>query len=175
MYDYKKFWKARGKRELLDQGTRYRIQEDNILRVLKSFKFDTVLEVGAGPGRITRLLKENFDCEILATDISPDFLKQNIEVKTCLMDLVDIPLDVDFDLIIGVEVLMHIPYQHITNVIRSMKCIAKHIVTLDFNPLVKVGMEAHCFDHNYRHIYDKFEAIRMGDSVLYHWEKEHEV
>ena len=77
-YNPSEYWRERGK--VYKKNFRYdkdkRLQEEFLLTHLNgiSGSFKSVLELGCGFGRITKLLLTNYDniTEYLAVDISPD-------------------------------------------------------------------------------------------------------
>src|SRR5690606_27887870 len=83
----------------------HRRQEVHIERLLAALEFDTVLEFGAGDGRITKLLSGH---PTTVVDIAPDrveSLRQRFGVEGVASRIQDYATDRRWDLVIAVEVL----------------------------------------------------------------------
>lgn len=83
-YDAEKFWLQKGKTWFLERKKwgpfhkrLVKRQQNTFLRYLERLKFQTILEIGCGYGRITKLVLAKFPdvVEIKAIDISPDQIK----------------------------------------------------------------------------------------------------
>ena len=171
-YDPQKYWLERGKKfydEKLYDKNKYREQEKKLLNYLSSLDFSSVLEFGCGFGRITELLLKNFEInEYLALDISPDLIKhaKNLEkkfgnIRFDVCDIRHLELEKKYDLVIGSEVLMHVPPNDIENVIENLiEHTKKHLVNIDWyqdsKPIFHAG---HNFVHRYEEIYRKNKLI----------------
>ena len=130
---------------------------------LSKLNFSTVLEVGCGFGRITRRLLEHFNIsEYLAMDISPTLVNNamklmnnftNIQFKVA--DIRQLQTEKKYDLVLGVEVLMHVPPTEINSVINKLVSISnKHVVNIDWYEEPTPEKHArHCFVHNFNEIY----------------------
>jgi len=144
-------------------------EEKALIDYLKTLSFDTVLEFGCGFGRITKILLENFPIKkYVAFDLSPDqisnakklckdFKNINFHVST----IQDFKIDEKFDLVIGIEVLLHVPPDNIEQTMNELSSFSKHhIINVDWSqekpPLVR---SPHNFLHNYEKIYNKIEKI----------------
>jgi SAM-dependent methyltransferase len=198
-YDPVTFWlEMGGKRykSLYVHDWMYQMQEAMLIDYLKTIDFHSVLEVGCGFGRITKLLLENFDIlDYVAVDMSPDqvwaareyikgtphaddvafvkgdFSSRNTRMPTYVRKptraekkenpkVVAVSTDelVKFDLVISVEMLMHVLPRDIKYVIRKMMSVSKkHIVNVDWyqDPSELVGKDIAPinFVHDYLKLY----------------------
>lgn len=165
------YWKERGKlyqKEFVSNKF-YQRQENKLLDYLKTIKFETVLEVGCGFGRITQLILSNFPVKkYLAIDLSEDQIKnakkicsnfKNIEFKNITIQ--DLKPNDKFDLVLGVEVLLHVLPKEINSVLKKLIYLSnKDIINIDFNSThtPKIILP-HNFTHNYKKIYSEFSEI----------------
>jgi SAM-dependent methyltransferase len=206
-YDPTQFWLEMGGkryRDLYVYDWIYQIQERMLIDYLKTIEFHTVLEVGCGFGRITKLLLENFDIsKYMAIDISPDqiwsakeyikgaphaddvaFLKGDFASRKTYMPtyvrkptaaerkenpkVVAVSTDelVKFDLVISVEMLMHILPRDIKYVVQKMMSLSnKHVINVDWyeepEELVKKPIAPINFVHDYQKLYGGRECKRI--------------
>jgi 2-polyprenyl-3-methyl-5-hydroxy-6-metoxy-1,4-benzoquinol methylase len=167
-YNPEKYWTERGKtleKENLYDGSQFRIQEKALVEYLSKLEFSSVLEIGCGFGRITKLMINNFPNikSYSAIDISPD----NISKTKKLFDSQKINFQVStiqnynpsekYDLVLSVYVLMHVPPKEIEQVIKkSVNLSQKHVVNVDWFEQQKSNIHlGHNFIHNYDEIYEK--------------------
>ncbi len=165
-YDYVDYWKHEGKLSKRDSlafklNKDHEAQEAPLIEAFKAVNPDTVLEIGAGWGRIAKLLKGQVICEnYTAMDISYERLKQILDksVGRIVDDFYthDFPIGLRYDLIIAVELLMHIPPDIIDKFVEKMKLYANTIIILDYDPAQPRDIEM--ADHNFLHDYDKLFA-----------------
>lgn len=169
--DVRDYWLERGRRyvgEFKRHGPfarRYfRRQERVLLQVLRGLDFETVLEVGCGFGRMTKLVLDEFPNvkKIKGIDLSP----QQIEIcKSYISNLEKVELSVgtvqdleepnnSYDLVMAVELLMHIPFGEIEGVLGQMVRVArKYIVNLDWHGPTRKELGGYCFAHDYNSLY----------------------
>ena len=170
-YNPENYWKKRG-RDFHDEGIylkeKYRNQEKELLNYLRGLKFESVLEIGCGYGRITKMLLENFEIkEYFAIDISDDLISEakklckNFAVKFLVGDIRKLNLERKYGLVIGCEVLMHVPPEDIENTMRILVSYSqKHIINIDWHQKTNPRLKArHNFIHNYESIYNKIPEI----------------
>ena len=174
-YNPSEYWHERGK--IYKQDFRYdankRLQEEFIIDYLNgiSGSFKSVLELGCGFGRITKLLLTNYDniTEYLAVDISPHQIENaknllssmNISNKVKLdfmvSDIQSLNLDKKYDLVILSEVLLHILPTEIDSIIKKLLSFSKkNMINIDWyeeNPPKKQA--PHNFIHQYETLYKK--------------------
>jgi ubiquinone/menaquinone biosynthesis C-methylase UbiE len=175
--DVEDYWLERGKKcfaEPKKWGFFYQREvhkeEQMLMGLLKTFGFDSILEVGCGYGRVTKLVLRNFPKvkKMKAIDISPHQIqnaRRYVTDKRVVFDLGNVKDmeelkwkdDENYDLVIAVSVLMHIPLEEIELAIKNMVEISnKHIVNIDwFRPTIAI-QEGYCFAHDYTRLYKKF-------------------
>ena len=142
MFDYKSYWEEAGRTmKARWEHTAYReIQTEKIIDALKLFKFDSVLELGAGFGRITSTVLENFKVKrYTALDISIHQLDLIVEsypnVATIHSDIKDFDTDETWDIVLSCEFLMHVNPEDIGPTFEKMKKWSKKaIISLDYSP-----------------------------------------
>lgn len=129
---------------------------------LKNFKFKSVLELGCGYGRITKAILENFKIgKYHVVDISPENLTRTFKIANGKVvvheqDIRKLEINGKFDLVIAIEVLMHIPVNDIEETIKRMYGKSNQlIVHLDYTGMPKFQLASHCFIHRYFDIHEK--------------------
>ena len=175
-YEPEKYWKARGKVYYNEKISTYdrpewRNYESKFLNYIKKLEFETVLEFGCGYGRITNLMLENFPQikEYKAIDLSPDQIHN--AKKIVKSEKVDFEVTTiqkfkpkkKYDLVIGFDVLMHVPPNDINSIIEKLVNLTqKHIVNQDWDDKEKpkINLAKHCFLHNYEKIYQENASIK---------------
>jgi len=163
-YNIEDYWKNRGKgyfaefqkrRNLL---TRYRFwQQERTIRKTLPYNVETVLEVGCGFGRITKILLENPNTQYIeAIDISPDQIntaKKNItdlRANFWVKSIFDLNYDNDFDLVVASEVLMHIPPDRFQEAIERLHRAGKQVYHVDwYAPNEPKTVGGFCWQHEY--------------------------
>ena len=177
-YEFDNYWIQRGKGYLMEFQnhpraiTRFRKKHEKlILDVLGAQKpFKSVLEVGCGFGRITRLILATFpDIEkYTAIDISPDQIRNAkhiansplVEFQIINYEDMDWELN-EFDIVLSVELLMHIPPERVGMYLSKMVLQAKKaVVNADWYDDNKVGecKGGYCFIHPYKELYNTNEC-----------------
>ena len=147
------YWFKHGKtyKDEFRYNKNFELQEKILIDYLKNnvSSFSSVLEVGCGFGRITKLLLSNFPniTEYLAIDLSPDqienakeLIRQGMVMKGHDPNLIFMVSDVQsfqvqkkYDLVIASEVLMHILPSEIDEVMRKLVSMSnEHIVNIDW-------------------------------------------
>ncbi len=159
----------------------YELQERFVIDYLKkivspSSSFSTILEIGCGFGRITKLLLSNFPdvLEYLAIDLSPDqienakeFVRPVIEtrehnpIEFMVSDIQSFQNQKRYDLVIASEVLMHILPSEIEEVmIKLVGMSNEHVVNIDWYEQETPKKAApHNFIHEYEKIYKNIPSI----------------
>jgi len=173
--DVSEYWRKRGpnyQKELEEKSKslqlRLELQEKIIKKLISEFKPKSILEIGCGSGRFTKILSELTEFEkYLALDISQgqvDNAKKyvnNTKIDFQCIKVQDLDIDEKFDLVFSSEVLMHINFNDIDSVIKKMVSLAtKKIITIDWFDTKKVGEEAggYCFMHDYQTIFKNYKA-----------------
>ena len=157
-YNPKHYWTEQGKiyKEQFQYNKKFELQEQMLIDYLKRnvslSSSSTVLEVGCGFGRITKLLLLNFPDikEYLAVDLSPHQIenakeyvrpqeiikkegKANLDIKFIVSDIQSLQVDKKYDLVIASVVLLHVLPSEINEVISKLVNLSnKHIVNIDW-------------------------------------------
>lgn len=153
IYDPIPYWQERGKTyEAAFRPDRYRDQERALRRVLAGIPFRTVLEVGCGFGRIAKLVTDlRPGVEYTGIDLSPDMLasaRQKVPAGRFLRSSLRNVAVRQYDLVIAVEVLMHVPPKNVEAAMRKLRALGRHVVTVDWTtPVTKPA--PHNFLHDY--------------------------
>lgn len=186
-YDPNAYWLKSGKtyRDKFPYDQGFMLQESILINFLKSLQFSSVMEVGCGFGRITKLILENFPSitRYLAIDISPDQIahgSSNIighdeRLQYEVIDFRNFNAEAErFDLVLAVEVLMHIPPNEIGIFISKMHDLSNHhVVNIDWyeeqpqqqlEQQNNIKPETFCFIHQYP--YTKQIPVRNNSLVV---------
>lgn len=156
-------------------------QYDMLIPYLENLKFDSILEIGAGDGRITDYIQDNFRVkEHICIDLSNDrklmfeknlpyFDSKNYHVG----DFVEMDLPQE-DLVITSDTLVHVRPERIKKFIEKMiKQAKKHVLFIEYTPKISSTLMYYCFEHDYQKIiidlgYD-FISKRVNEKYkLYH-------
>lgn len=145
-YKPNEYWYERGKvyqKEFKSsQSQLHTVQEEMLINYLKSLSFETVLEFGCGFGKITKAMLENFSIKkYTALDLSPhqinnakEFCKNFNNVRFFQTTIQDFESEEKNDLVLGVEVLLHVLPNDISNVVNKLVSLSKHhLIHMDFN------------------------------------------
>ena len=180
--DYKpsEYWQERGKvyQKNFVYDKNMRLQESTLIKHLSDNIFTSdnsvksVLELGCGFGRITKLLLTNFPniTEYLAVDLSSHQLEnakkyvdsRNDKITFLLSDIQSLNTNnKKYDLVILSEVLLHIIPSEIDSIIKKIISLSnKHIVNIDWYednlPPNYKKRAPHNFIHQYELIYRKY-------------------
>ena len=159
----------------------FELQERILIEYMKhsiSSSFSSVLEIGCGFGRITKLLLTNFPgiSEYDALDISPEqienarklindetaMFKAGPNLNFAVGDITSMQLHKKYDLVIAAEVLMHVLPVDIKDVIQKLvKSSNKHVVNIDWYEKQKPKKAApHNFIHPYEIIYKELPEVK---------------
>ena len=166
-YNYVDYWRHEGELSKRDSlsfrlTNEHKAQEAPIWEAVMENNPKSILEIGAGWGRIANLLRENgVKSEYTAMDLSYHRLKQITDktIKRILLDFMDYKEKKHYDLILAIELLMHIPPDIIVKFVEKMKSYADTIITLDYDP--KQPRDIELADHNFLHDYGKL----FGDAT----------
>lgn len=179
------YWFKHGKtyKDEFRYNKSFQLQEKILIDYLKDnvSSFSSVIEVGCGFGRITKLLLSNFPniIEYLAIDLSPDQIEnakesisQGIETKGpdliltfMVSDIQSFQVQKKFDLVIASEVLMHILPSEIEEVMLKLVSMSnEHVVNIDWYEQQTPSKAA---THNFIHQYEKIYRNMPGISNVY--------
>jgi SAM-dependent methyltransferase len=175
-YNPSEYWHERGK--VYKKNFRYdknkRLQEEFLITQLNgiSGSFKSVLELGCGFGRITKLLLTNYSNinEYLAIDISSDQIENaktllsstklpnELKLDFLVSDIQSLKLDKEYDLVILSEVLLHILPTEIDSIIKKLiSWSKKYIINIDWYEDHPPRIQArHNFIHQYEALYKKY-------------------
>lgn len=141
----------------------FRLQESLLVDCLKNLRppFSTVLELGCGFGRITKLLLFNFAInEYVAVDLSPEQIQNargyvgDGKVEFIVSDLQGFESDKKYDLVIASEVLMHVLPSEIGQAVAKLASMSRHhVVNIDWYEEKPRAGAPHNFIHDYEAAY----------------------
>ncbi|HEV8405032.1 MAG TPA: class I SAM-dependent methyltransferase [Nitrososphaera sp.] len=167
-YDPAEYWIKRGKiyQSNFVYNQIFRAQEKFLLNHIKGLSFNTVLEVGCGFGRITKQLLENFpETRYTAVDLSPDQIENakrfvnNSKVNFAVSDIQSFSSVNKFDLVLAVEVLLHIKPEDINSTISKLLSLTnKYFVHVDWHEEItppEYTTDSYCFMHDFDEIYSR--------------------
>ena len=175
------YWFERGKkyRQEFRYNKNSELQERILIGYLKnnlSSSFSSVLELGCGFGRITKLLLTEFPniLEYVAFDLSPDqienakeFIKPAMDTKDrnpvnfVVSDIQSFQNEEKYDLVISAEVLMHILPSEIEGVMTKFVGLSnEHIINIDwYEKRPPWNVAPHNFIHQYERIYRNMPTV----------------
>jgi cyclopropane fatty-acyl-phospholipid synthase-like methyltransferase len=135
--------------------------------------FISVLEIGCGFGRITKLVMSQFPNiqKYTAMDISPHQIKnaseyvkevsRGIDIQFIVSDVQSLQVTERYDLVIAAEVLLHILPSETTDIIAKLVGLSSHhIINVDYYQEKQVSLAPHNFLHRYEKIYNAIPSIR---------------
>jgi ubiquinone/menaquinone biosynthesis C-methylase UbiE len=175
-YIPREYWLERGKvyKQEFQYNKKFKLQEQMLTEYLKkNISFSTVLEVGCGFGRITRILLSNFPeiTEYIVVDLSPEQIenaknyvmeadKRGV-VRFIVSDIQSLEINSKYDLVIAPEVLLHILPSEIKEVIAKLvRWSRKNIVNIDWYEDIPPQKAApHNFIHQYEKIYHEIPHV----------------
>jgi trans-aconitate methyltransferase len=135
-------------------------QEEALMAVLERLEFRSVLEVGCGWGRITKIVRKRWPAiPYTAIDISPERLasasRKAPDVEFVESSIADYRPGRQWDLVLAVETLMHVPPDEIAAAVDRLHRLARrHIVSLDWTAdLGSKPIAAHNWRHDYAELY----------------------
>lgn len=171
-YDPRDYWAARPP---LVRKPAHEAQEAALMDAIGRKQITSILEVGVGDGRIGKLLTAKWPVATYAgVDISADRIdeaRRNLPDYATLVnaDLFDLSVDTDdrFDLVVAVEVLMHVKPEDVEDAVtRLATWSGRHVYTVDWDtPIAKTPAE-HNFLHDYERWFEKVASV--GRQGIYH-------
>lgn len=177
-YDPIAHWQERGTRYEREfrRKPAFEAQEAAILDVLDRLSFGSVLEVGCGFGRVTRLIAERWpSASITALDLSAEQLASLHEAAPSAQTVESTiqsfrPGRRKWDLVLAVEVLMHVPPDQIEKVVGKLRRLAtSDLVSADwavpYGEQRQVGDSDFC--HDYIALYGDAQVVELGAQRLY--------
>jgi trans-aconitate methyltransferase len=172
-YDPREYWTSRPP---LVRKPAHEAQETALMDAIGRKQITSILEVGVGDGRIGRLLTAKWPGATYAgVDISPARAEEAraalpdyaTVVESDLFDL-DVNSDDQFDLVVAVEVLMHVKPEDVEDAVtRLATWSGRHVYTVDWDtPVAKTPA-----DHNFLHDYAALgleKVASVGRQGIYH-------
>jgi trans-aconitate methyltransferase len=183
LYNPNQYWIERGKKykEQFEYNKTYRLQEIMLIEYLKNISaFSSVIEIGCGFGRITKLLLSHFPDieEYLAVDISlhqiknaKEYVKQagkrNTDLQFIVSDVRLLEISRRYDLLLASEVFMHILPLDIDAVMRKLCGLSsKHVVNIDwYEEKTPKKVASHNFIHEYQKIYNEIPSVMQVNQI----------
>lgn len=177
-YDPEKYWRERGEvfyKEDPYNSDKFRQQEKVLLDYLSKLDFSSVLEVGCGFGRITKLVLNKFPNVLNydAMDISRHQIEnakkyvQSDRVNFQISTVQDFKPSKKHDLVFSTYVLMHVRPDDISHVIAKLVSLSnKHVVNVDWYQESKpILREGHNFIHDYNRLYKENPAVKKVNQI----------
>jgi SAM-dependent methyltransferase len=169
------YWTTRGVtyEQTYIQTEERRLQEQAVRRVLGGLEYGSVLDVGCGFGRYAPLVGGT---SYTGIDLSADMLRSARE-KRPDGRFVRVPLDAfapshQYDLVLAIEVLMHLSPKDVADAIAKLRRLARHnLVTVDWSkPLPSAEQQSHNWVHDYRTLYGEalIREVPVAYQSLYH-------
>lgn len=149
-------------------------QERALMDALGRKQASSILEIGVGAGRIGKLLTERWpNASYVGIDISPARVAEAREVlpehaEVVEVDLLEFDTDATFDLVVAVEVLMHVRPDDIEAAVERLQLWShRHIYTVDWDVPLDRAISEHNFCHDYQEL--GFEKVAsVGRQGVYH-------
>jgi SAM-dependent methyltransferase len=168
-FNVNEYWMRRGRNyvhENLPQEF-HRLQEKFLIDILRASQISlaSILEIGCGFGRITRLLAElSSDTKIIALDLSPEQLenarkycagKANVTFQQ--YDLYsDEPFPGDnYDAAVAIEVFLHHPRPVVLKLFQKLAKVCGHLINIDWSEEWLWKTAEHVWVHDYRALYQE--------------------
>jgi SAM-dependent methyltransferase len=176
-YRPSEYWIEQGKtyQDRFKYTKEFKLQERKLIDYMRGIfpPFSSVLEVGCGFGRITKLLLSQFPNirKYTAMDISPHQIKNareyvkgvrgDIDIEFIVSEIKSLQVTEQYDLVIAAEVLLHILPSEITDIIAKLVGLSSHhIINVDYYQEKEVSLAPHNFLHQYEKIYNAIPSIR---------------
>ena len=169
------YWAERGKdyKKNFKYSDKFELQEQMLIEYLKKYSFSSILEVGCGFGRITKLLLSNFPeiTDYYAFDLSSHQIEnakisitgmpKSESVQFAVSDIQSFQAPKKYDLVIASEVLLHILPSEIEQVIGKLMSLSnKYICNIDwYEEKIPRNAAPHNFIHQYEKIYKSLSSI----------------
>lgn len=166
IYEPKSYWATRGKEKADVYSPSKKVK---ILEVLTQLQIDSVLEIGAGDGELTKLIIQYCKPKrYIAVDLSKDRLdKLDCDVEKVCADITEMEFDEKFDLVIAAHCLLHIKPEHIKEVTQKMlDSASKYVINIDpIDFTIPTTWAYYNFPHDYFALWPKPEFYQIEDKV----------
>jgi len=175
-YEPREYWDRR--QPLIREAARkaHGAQQAALLEAFGSIQVDSILEVGVGTGRIGSLVCERWpNATYTGIDISPTRIveaRANLPERAQLVeaDLLDYEPQRTFDLVLAVEVLMHVrPADLPAAVANLLSWSGRHVFTVDWTEPITKATQPHNFLHDYAAL-GLTPATVVGRQSIHHTE-----
>ncbi len=169
-FDATTYWLKRGKGYLEEEQSYaeyHRVQERFLLDTLRTGRLpmQSILDLGCGFGRITKLLAENYPgTDIVALDLSPEQL-DNARRYCAGIDRIRFEQydfssgrpfpGTTYDAAIAVEVFLHHPRALVRTTIEKLSAITRYLVNIDWSEAWPWKPPEHVCIHDYHAIYSE--------------------
>lgn len=154
------------------------VQERDLMVAIDHLEPSSILEVGVGFGRIGRLLCTRWpDAHYAGLDISTDRLneaRQRLPEHARLYhgDLLEWDTTERFDLVVAVEVLMHVRPEDIEPAVLNLTGWSNgHVVTVDWTEPISSTPKPHNFRHDYAAL-GLTPVVTTGLQTIHRWERQ---
>lgn len=144
----------------------HQVQEPFLLGILTEggLPMKSILELGCGFGRVSKLLAENFpNAEITALDLSPEQLANAREHCAGLSNVTFHPYDFysgkpfpsreRWDTVVAIEVFLHHPSSLLRELLQRVAAAAQFIVNIDWSEPWQWPTPEHVWVHDYAELY----------------------
>lgn len=178
MYIPFQHWREEGKtyQKNFRPNKHHKLHEKLLVHLLKQLEFSTVLEVGCGFGRITKLMVNNFKSikEYDAIDLSPaqiENAKKYVDSQLVKYQVSEIQAfnlgDKRYDLVLISEVLLHVMPSEIKAVMEKLVSLSnKHVVNIDYYEDVQtLELAEYNFLHQYEQIYKSMPDVQRVERI----------
>ena len=102
-------------------------QRENFVELVRKERKKTLLEIGAGTGKVSRFFQDN-GLKVISTDISPVMIRlcQERRVPAILMDYYDLGFfQESFDAVWALNTLLHVPKRNLPKVLKEIQRVLK--------------------------------------------------
>lgn len=165
------YWIERGKTYEAEYAGRIGAEDKALLTLLRSLRYDFVLDAGCGFGRVGEMIAyARPDARYTGIDISPDLLdaaRQRLP-KAALWqkDVTAFETSRRWDLVLAISVLSHIPPDQVAGVAHKLRTWARHdLVTVDW---VGPGSSDYQWVHDYGALFPDAQVTRLGAVSMFH-------
>jgi hypothetical protein len=161
-YDEKRYWEHRSD-SWNAQSKIDKVQWKKLKEILGRIKFNSVIDVGCGDGRMIPLFEGK---KYLGFDISKrliDICKEQYPKKSFHVSSVEDAKFPKADLVFSYTTLEHVPPENIEKAVTSVKSMGKQILLIEPKNFIPSG--DYCFNHEYKKYFKIKKRWALGDKV----------